>query len=228
MTKSRPNDNGRYFEFLLTDFLVKEFKISLTERAKIDQERDKEKVVKPKALKGMNDAVKKIKNWLEKQVELNSKCILDRLPDKDVNQSSHADISIIGSKKISFSLKHNHEAIFHGRINACSNWTGIDKKSSLTTKFEKNKKNLYLDIQKKIPVGTKFADKGIYEEYREEWSKFIYELHELARNFLNQACKDTHITRNLFNTIMGSGSDEYRILKKNSKVIFFSYIPMSN
>ena len=85
MTKSRPNDNGRYFEFLLTDFLVKEFKISLTERAKIDQERDKEKVVKPKALKGMNDAVKKIKNWLEKQVELNSKCILDRLPDKDVN-----------------------------------------------------------------------------------------------------------------------------------------------
>ena len=65
MTKSRPNDNGRYFEFLLTDFLVNEFKISLTERAKIDQERDKEKVVKPKALKGMNDAVIKIKNWLE-------------------------------------------------------------------------------------------------------------------------------------------------------------------
>tara|TARA_B100000123_G_scaffold96843_1_gene70633 strand:+ start:1347 stop:2246 length:900 start_codon:yes stop_codon:yes gene_type:complete len=219
MTKSRPNDNGRYFEFLLTDFLVNEFKISLTERAKIDQERDKEKVVDSKVLKKMNDSVIKIKNWLEKQVELNSECILDRLPDKDVNQSTHADISIIGSKKISFSLKHNHDGIFHGRIGACSNWPGIDKQSSLTTKFEKNKKNLYLDIQKKIPIGTKFADKGIYEEYREEWSKFVYELHELARNFLNKACKDTHKTRNLFNTILGSGSDEFRILQKNSKVI---------
>ena len=158
MTKSRPNDNGRYFEFLLTDFLVNEFKISLTERAKIDQERDKEKVVDSKVLKKMNDSVIKIKNWLEKQVELNSECILDRLPDKDVNQSTHADISIIGSKKISFSLKHNHDGIFHGRIGACSNWPGIDKQSSLTTKFEKNKKNLYKDIQKKIPIGTKFAD----------------------------------------------------------------------
>ena len=37
---SRPNDNGRFFEYLVTRELVEKFNLKLTERAEADQIRD--------------------------------------------------------------------------------------------------------------------------------------------------------------------------------------------
>ena len=74
-------------------------------------------------------------------------------------------------------------------------------------------------MQTLIPIGTQFADRGIYEKYRETWSNFIFELHESAKKFLISACDSPKHTQNLFKTILGPGGDQYRVLKKGSKVI---------
>lgn len=221
MSKSKQNDNGRYFEFLITKQLHEDHHIQLTERAKNDQIRDQEKVIEEKTVGEMISASSKIIKWLRSELELNEHSTLDRLPDKDQSGSSHADISISDStgKKVSFSLKHNHDAVFHGRIVSCTNWPGVDSKSSIVINFNQTKKDLFLKLQKIIPIGTRFAEGGIYNEYRDVWSEFVYELHEAAKQFLIDACQDEINTQNLFRTIMGAGSDEFRVLKKNKKVI---------
>lgn len=221
MSKSKQNDNGRYFEFLITKQLHEDHHLQLTERAKNDQIRDQEKVIEEKTVGEMISASSKIIKWLRSELELNEHSTLDRLPDKDQSGSSHADISISDStgKKVSFSLKHNHDAVFHGRIVSCTNWPGVDSKSSIAINFNQTKKDLFLKLQKIIPIGTRFAKGGIYNEYRDVWSEFVYELHEAAKQFLIDACQDEINTQNLFRTIMGAGSDEFRVLKKNKKVI---------
>ena len=221
MSKSKQNDNGRYFEFLITKQLHEDNHLQLTERARNDQTRDQEKVIEEKTLREMISASAKIIKWLGSELELNKDSTLDRLPDKDQSGSSHADISISHSngKKVSFSLKHNHYAVFHGRIVACTSWPGVDSKSSIARNFNQTKKDLFLTLQKTIPIGTQFADGGIYNEYRDVWSEFVYELHEAAKKFLIDACQDKRNTQNLFRTIMGAGSDEFRVLKYNKKVI---------
>ena len=146
----------------------------------------------------MISASSKIIKWLRSELELNEHSTLDRLPDKDQSGSSHADISISDStgKKVSFSLKHNHDAVFHGRIVSCTNWPGVDSKSSIVINFNQTKKDLFLKLQKIIPIGTRFAEGGIYNEYRDVWSEFVYELHEAAKQFLIDACQDEINTQN--------------------------------
>ena len=221
MSKSKQNDNGRYFEFLITKQLHEVHHLQLTERAKNNQIRDQEKVIEEKTVGEMIGASSKIIKWLGSELVLNEHSTLDRLPDKDQSDSYHADISISDStgKKVSFSLKHNHDAIFHGRIVSCTNWLGVDNKSSIVINFNQTKKDLFLKLQKTIPIGTRFAEGGIYNEYRDVWSEFVYELHEAAKQFLIDACQDEINTQNLFRIIMGAGSNEFRVLKKNKKVI---------
>ncbi len=223
MSKSKENDNGRYFEYLISKELEEKFKLVLTERAKADQERDREKQIGRKTYDQMIIATKKIIDWLQLELSLDEHSILDRLPDKNAFGFSHEDISIQDSsnRKINFSLKHNHSAVFHGRIVACKDWTGIDPLSPLVQRYENEKKEIISNVQTLIPVGTKFADKGIYEKYRETWSNFIFELHESTKKFLVSACDSPKRTQNLFKTILGSGGDQYRVLKKQggSKVV---------
>ena len=80
MSKSKQNDNGRYFEFLITKKLHEDHHLQLTERAKNDQTRDQEKVIEEKTLREMISASSKIIKWLESELELNEYSILDRLP----------------------------------------------------------------------------------------------------------------------------------------------------
>ena len=219
MSTSKQNDNGRYFEFLVTKNLVDSGKVTLTERALKDQERDSSKKVTEKNLLEMQSAAIKISSWLSKQLTLNKNTILDRLPDKNITKT-HEDISLQDQegKVISFSLKHNHEAIFHGRILSCNNWLGMSEENKFLMEFNKNKKNIIQDVQKKIPIGIQFAEGGILEEYRETWSEFIFKIHEEAKTFLSHANNKKVYLENLFNTIIGSGGNQYRVLKKNKKV----------
>lgn len=221
MSNSKENDNGRYFEYLISKELEEKFKLVLTERAKADQERDREKQIAPKTYDQMLSATKKIVDWLQSELSLDQHSILDRLPDKNAMGFSHEDISIqdANNRKINFSLKHNHSAVFHGRIVACKDWTGVDPLSPLVQKYENEKKVIISNVQTLIPIGTQFADGGVYEKYREAWSNFIYELHESAKNFLTSACDSPKCTQNLFKTILGPGGDQYRVLKKGSRVI---------
>ena len=145
----------------------------------------------------MLGATKKIVDWLQSELTLDEHSILDRLPDKNAMGFSHEDISIkdANNRKINFSLKHNHSAVFHGRIVACKDWTGVDPLSPLVQKYENEKKVIISNVQTLIPIGTKFADGGVYEKYREPWSNFIYELHESAKKFLISACDSPKILK---------------------------------
>ena len=230
MTKSKENDNGRYFEFLLTQKLIEKFKVQLTSRAKKDQERDRRKEIAKKTHKEMLDAVDRISSWIGKHFSSVEKSTLDRHPDKEKNKKSHEDISLTDSKRncFSFSLKHNHEAIFHGRITSCINWLGIKKESSMFKKYDFRKKQIISDLHKIIPLETKFADKGIKPMYQSCWSNFIKKLHENAKEFLLHANTKPLYLDNLFNTIIGRGSGQYRILKIKKKIIVQNLINLKS
>lgn len=214
----RPNDNGRFFEYLVTRELVEKFNLKLTERAEADQIRDKVKEVKTGVYDKMLSATVKIAEWLDGELTLDENAILDRLPDRNVTGFSHEDISIQDlTRKINFSLKWNHTAVFHGRIGACKTWPGIESISPLIQKYEDEKQKFFSDLHTLIPIGKRFANNGIYEQYREIWSDFVFKLHESAKEFLVSACNTPENTQYLFRTILGSGSDQYRVLVKDRK-----------
>ena len=123
MSNSKENDNGRYFEYIVTKRISTDLGLSLTARAQSDQNRDKLKEIEPNVVNKMDLAAKKISNWVSTKVSAANTTILDRHPDKEQGKKTHEDISISDqNRKISFSLKHNHEAIFHGRIFSSNNW----------------------------------------------------------------------------------------------------------
>ncbi len=230
MAKSKENDQGRYFEYLVTKKIHDLFDVSLTKRAERDQERDHRKEIDKKKIKSMEHAAEKICNWISNKLDLDKNSILDRLPDREHDKQTHEDISIIdkNNKTLSFSLKHNHDAIFHGRIGsvASNNWLGIEK-NKLFSVFEKNKRNLIIELQKNIPIGTVFAGsyfdsskrKGIKKIYWKIWKHFIEELHNEVIYFFNAGVSGNKTAaENLFKKIVGSGRNQHRVLKKGKKV----------
>ena len=220
MSESKQNDQGRYFEYLVTKRLESDLRCSLTKRAIEDQNRDKVKEIKRDVIHDMSNATSKISKWISTHIKPGNTTILDRHPDKEKGKKTHEDISISdGTKRIAFSLKHNHTAIFHGRILSAKNWLGLKDNDTNLKKLDEINKRKISELQKIIPINTKFADKGIKPEYQEVWSDFICEIHQNARNFLLFSNKDKLLLKHLFDTILGHGLKQYRIIKKGSSVI---------
>lgn len=219
MSESKSNDHGRYFEFLIVDMLQEKYVINLSDRAKKDQARDITKIesINESVVEKMKISGGKIVKWLNCELDLGNKTLLDRLPDREVGKQTHADITITDNnrKTICFSLKHNHEAIFHGRVLSCCNWLKLNEKN-IQNNFENKKKELIKSLHQKIPVGTIFADNGIKYEYRDLWKNFIFEIHEEVINVLSLSNKNNLYMQNLFYTIVGQGANEFRILKKSN------------
>ena len=220
MSNSKENDNGRYFEYVVTKKIEIDLGVSLTARAQSDQDRDKIKEIDPNVINKMNLAAEKISNWLSTKVNAGSATILDRHPDKENGKKTHEDISVIDqNRKIAFSLKHNHEAIFHGRIFSSNNWIGLNREHPAQLQFEVNKQKIISDLHRNIPIGVKFADNGIKPQFQKFWSDFIFKTHENAKLLLNLSNSKKNYINHLFNTIIGNGSNQFRILKKGRKVI---------
>ena len=220
MSNSKENDNGRYFEYIVTEKIKKDLGVSLTARAQTDQDRDKIKKIDPNVIIKMDAAAIKISNWVSTKINAGSATILDRHPDKEKGKKTHEDISITDQKRqVAFSLKHNHEAIFHGRIFSSNNWIGLNKEHPAQVKFKINKQKIISDLHRNIPIDTKFADKGIKEQYQDFWSDFIYKTHENAKQLLVLSNSQKNYIDHLFNTIIGNGSNQYRVLKIGNKVV---------
>ena len=233
MTKSKENDQGRYFEYLVSKKIQNKYKVSLTKRAQKDQSRDCRKKVASKKIRSMELASEKICNWLSENLDLDEDSTLDRLPDREFDKQTHEDISIVdkNNKTLSFSLKHNHDAIFHGRVTAVAsnNWLNIDKEKNqnIINTFEKNKQNLIMNLQKTIPIGTVFAGarfdetqrKGVKKIYWQVWKEFIRDLHNEVKSFLIKGTNyNEGAVRNLFQKIVGNGDYQYRVLKKGNRI----------
>ena len=222
MSESKENDNGRYFEYLITKNLKDMFNIALTERASKDQERDqyKKEGISPKVLQQMEKSIPKIISWIASKIDLNSNCILDRLPDKSVS-GTHDDISIInGNDSIAFSLKHNHDSIYHGRTFTIFEWFGFEKKSPEAQDFLNNVAPINKQLKIDIKPGIRFSiDKVILDEYQSIWSNYVKSIYSEMAKFVNYFSRDSIRVQNLFKTIVGQGTDSYRVLKKATSSI---------
>ena len=218
MTRSTSNDNGRYYEYLLTELIISKYGVVPSIQTKQDQARDRNKNIKEKTKKDMVLSLSNIENWLNKVITLDKKCIIERLPDKNLIEPTHDDIKIIkNNEELGFSLKHNHESIFHGRAFTCHKWCGLPDKDPLSLKYLNSIGLLNNALKEQIFPLTKFSvDKNILEEYKEPWSSYARDMFEEMSHLIN----NVNGARELYKRIIGHGSSSYRILKKpNSKKI---------
>lgn len=222
MSKSTENDNGRYFEYLVTRTIQETHGVALTMQAKELQARDSNKLVSESTRNGMHIAAVQVANWVSSNLQLDGNAILDRYPDETAAQKTHEDISIRddNGKSIGFSLKHNHEAIFHGRVlsMASNNWLRLGKEHISYINFEANIKKIIAKLHHTIPPGTIFAKRGLYPKYVDAWSLFVSNTHDEVRQFLSYANEEKK-AQDLFRLIIGTGSDQFRVLKKNKRVL---------
>lgn len=223
VSKSKENDNGRYFEYLIAKRLVESYKVLLTDRAKDDQLRDAKKNIDAKTKKNMINSLDKICSWIASKINLNEQTTLDRLPDIGNKRKTHDDISLTteNGENLSFSLKHNSTSIFHGRPWTVCNWIGIDADHAIFKEFKNNKDNIIETLHSHIPPGKTFSkNRKIMEIYSDYWSCFVQSIFNEMKTVLLYANSDNKLVLNFFNKIIGDGENQYRIiLKKNSLII---------
>ena len=226
MTKSKSNDNGRYFEYLITKELKKDLDIKLTDRAKIDQERDKKKnsSVSEKNIKIMNLAAKKISSWVSTKFSIEKNMILDRLPDisEDKNDFSHSDISIGDlNKKIGLSIKFNHEAFWHARMYSFYAHMGFEENDEEALNFKKDAWNYTNICKHSIPPFTVFSkNRKILPQYIDAWKIFAENMSLNISNFINSQSSNAEKVQILFKSIIGNDMNNYRIINKRNTLIF--------
>jgi len=228
---SQSNDNGRYFEYLISKYLSEEFGVILTPRASEGQLRDQvksEKIKEVNKLK-MVKSLETIADWIQTKISLNIKTELDRLPDKDSKntESGHSDIDLRSpEKKIALSIKYNHQAVFHGRPYTLPEQCGFDESSDEAKKFMKEQYQRSDELRSRIAPGTEFAlpeRKGVKEEYQKDWGDCMRDLVMNSSNFLNSHGQNKNLVKFIFNTIIGSvktmsGEETYRLILKGKKL----------
>lgn len=217
MSKSLSNSNGRFFEYLISDYLQKNSKVTLSSRALADQKRDKQKLVdvSNNNLKIMKASLPLIFQWIEHKIQLDERTTYDRLPDKDIKipGSGHSDIELQREPEIlGISLKFNHSAVFHGRPYTLPVSCGFEKNSKTQIEFNKLQLKECKKIRQVIRPGVQFADGGIMMKYRKPWKKFMKNIVLNQANFLNKYSKNQKINSIFFNSVIGNGSQKYRLI----------------
>ena len=121
--------NGRALEYIVSIQLSKLKGYSLTNRAILLNERDKDKFVSlPTELASSYiKSAEKISNWVGSLFFANDNVNIDRLED---NPDDPSDLILFSkNSKISISLKHNHEALKHPRPYSFAQACGFAKYS---------------------------------------------------------------------------------------------------
>lgn len=222
MSESKENDNGRYFEYLIAEKLIKKYKVNPTKRAKNDQLRDSAKNIDVKTKEKMINSLDKICSWIESKISLSEKTILDRLPDVGNDRKTHDDISLenANGENLSFSIKHNSTSIFHGRPWTVCDWIGLDKDHDNYKEFKTKVDFLIKTLHSKIPPNSKYSEnRQIMDNYSNHWSNFVKEIFNEMNIVLSFANSDSKYILNLFNKIIGDGQNQYRVILKNNSLL---------
>jgi hypothetical protein len=217
MTNSKSNSNGRFFEYLISNYIQHHYAVTLSERASADQARDQKKLqdIDANNLKIMEAALPKITSWIEKKIQLDKSTTYDRLPDKDKKRSGagHSDIELRRKKEIlGISLKFNHSAVFHGRPYTLPISCGFTKGSQEEIEFDGLQMQECEKLRGAIKPGTLFAEGGIKPNFIKPWKKFMENIVSNQVQFLNKYANDQSINSTLFNAIIGGGSQKYRLI----------------
>jgi hypothetical protein len=115
MAENNSDRNGRALEYILCVELHKLSKFNLTPQAQILNARDKDKFLSlPHNLQtDYISATQSICNWINNSFSNTNNALVDRLNDTPDDPSDF--IITDANKKLSISLKHNHEALKHPR-----------------------------------------------------------------------------------------------------------------
>ncbi|MBU0894796.1 MAG: HaeIII family restriction endonuclease [Nanoarchaeota archaeon] len=211
------NDQGRALEFAIVSNLIDFFKekniiLALTERTKRDNQRDSDRFqnLNEPMKKDFLLAGKKFIEWASKEgwFKNANKIDLDRLPDKEGQESNVTDIAlkVHSQEKIfvwNLSVKHNHNALKHPRLPRLPAQCGFTDYST---------KKLWLSKHDKI------------------WEDFIdksKQLSENAKTFSELKRKDvTFIDEYLYNPLIIAVKDFLQTIKNGEDHVksFFNFI----
>ena len=219
MSNSTENDNGRYYEYLITEFLHKNYGVSLTQRSMDNQLRDSKKKIDLRTKEKMIKSLGKISKWISCKIKLDKETLLDRKPD--LGNKSHSDITLSNRyyENLNLSIKHNSTSIFHGRFSNICEWIGLEKDSESYNNYKKNIEKHKYQLHLKIPVGTNFTKDGKFlNSYAKDWSNYVYCIfNEMRKMFLILNSNEKYLL-NIYKKIIGTGKNEYRILLKGNSI----------
>ena len=229
MKNSRSNNNGRFFEYLITKYLHEIYQLLLSEQTLKDQLRDslKSDQIKDVTKKAMENSLPTIAAWIKTKINFEKKTYLDRLPDqnKTENRNDHSDIKIFNEvKQIGISVKYNHKAVFHGRPYNLPIKCGFKKDSLESIQFQNIQMNRTNELKEIIPPGTIFSDNGVKEEYQAVWAEFMKDIVSNCSNFLNEHGRNKNTVRFVYKTIVGASfntpyEDRFRLILDKNKLI---------
>jgi len=225
MTKSRSNDNGRYFEYLIAEQLKDYLSIELSDNAKKDQARDSKKksFIKEKDINIMLLASIKISSWISNELTINPDMVLDRLPDNPKNKKdfSHSDITISNkTTKFGLSIKYNNESMWHARMYNFFSHMGFSKNQKGVKDFIENTKKHSRICKSSIPPFTIFSkDRKILPKYLDAWKEFAKNMSMNISDFINENSKDREKVITLYKSILGNDVNNYRIMTEGNYLI---------
>ena len=180
----------------------------------------------------METALPILVSWIGQKIQLDIKTTYDRLPDKE-NKSSgagHSDIELRrGKELLGISLKFNHSAVFHGRPYTLPISCGFALGSKEENEFRKQQMIEGERLRNHIKPSTQFADGGIISSYVKPWKKFMGSIVSNQATFLNKYSNNKKINSIFFNSIIGGGSQKYRlILDAKKKQLYFENLTNLN
>ena len=233
---SLSNQNGRALEYIIVDKILCEASQNcrVTDRARIDQERDISK------FNSLSDEMKnnfilasqRIYSWLTNQYSFGSNTfILDRLPDSDAQYSNPTDISIdINNQTINLSIKHNHYATKHQRPASLAQHVGIIKGDNediayrlrhkrICNKFHNHVRSISNDFKKFSEVkeyNSELIDRNLYKPVCED-----------VITFLSNSKNNIERVLHLFKFLVGD-RDFYKFIVKGQSTYLMNFSAIKN
>jgi len=227
---SLSNQNGRALEYIIVEKILRENPhSSITDRAKVDQERDISKFNSlPDDLKNnFRLASQRIYSWLVNHYSLDRNTfILDRLPDSDAQQSNPTDISIdINNQTINLSIKHNHYATKHQRPASLAQHVGIIKGDTEDIEYRRRHKRICNEFYNHVKsINNDFKKFNEVKEYSNELiDRSLYKpVCEDVIMFLSNSKNNTERVLHFFKFLVGD-RDFYKFIIKDQSTYLMDF-----
>lgn len=222
MSKTKSNDNGRAFEFIITKKLS-DLGATLSNHAKQDQQRDLSKIpnldnfLKLDMEKASNSIILFLQN---EGIDIKNSTV-DRLTDDVAKKGDVTDIIVKdNNNRINLSIKNNHKATKHPRPGSIpSNWLNLGKKGYISEEFNEKYKEINDNfIQKMNDENHQFTT---FKELKEIDNDFINKnlyapICNLSVDTLNLKNNDKDASKYLFEFLTGT-KNFYKIINLPTK-----------
>ncbi|MFA5340114.1 MAG: HaeIII family restriction endonuclease [Candidatus Omnitrophota bacterium] len=231
MPKENVSDrNGRALEYKIIDFLCSgnsNFKVTLTDQAKVAQGRDKQKYLKlsDKLKESYIKAASIIHNWLLSIIK-EKEVLIDRLSDNSAKKGDVTDIRISWKDQgVNLSIKHNHSALKHQRppttVMRCGYAKDCQEDIGFRKEYKKIVDNFLIKSKRDLPGASLFSELlTINEEYIND--NIYFPVCSLVAETIKKSCISPRNTEALFNFLIGSVGF-YKIIDRNHEITILDF-----